>query len=99
MTMFHVFKYILFVFCILKPCIARSKFYDLKRCKGEKHESIICLTGKNGYFKPFPVTVDTELVLRNLIEIDENKNFISAQIELWTAWEDPGIAFTNISLV
>ena len=98
MTMFHVFNYIFFVFCILKPCIARSKIYDLKRCKEEKHESIICLTGKNGYFKPFPVIVDSELVLRNLIEVDENKKSISAQFELWTWWVDPGIALSNASL-
>ena len=95
--MFQVSKYILFVFCILKPCAARLKTSDLKNCKEEKHESIICLTGENGYFKPFPVTVDTELVLRNLIEIDENKKSISAQFELWTWWVDPGIALSNAS--
>ena len=97
--MFFAFEYLLLVFCILKPCSARLKISELKSCKEESHNSKICLTGKNGYFKPFPVIVDTNLILRNLIEIDENKNFISAQIELWTAWEDPGIAFTNISLV
>ena len=95
--MFQVLKYILFVFCILKPCAARLKISDLKSCKEERHESMICLTGENGYFKPFPVTVDTELVLRNLIEIDENKKSISAQFELWTLWVDPGIALSNSS--
>ena len=95
--MFHVSKYFLFVFCILKPCAARLKTSDLKSCKEETHELIICLTGENGYFKPFPVTVDTELVLRNLIEIDENKKSISAQFELWTLWVDPGIALSNAS--
>ena len=95
--MFQVLKHFLFIFCILKPCASRLKTSDLKSCKEEKHESIICLTGKNGYFKPFPVTVDTELVLRNLIEIDENKKSISAQFELWTWWVDPGIALSNTS--
>ena len=96
--MFQVLKCILFVICILKPCAGRLKTSDLKNCKEEKHESIICLTGKNGYFKPFPVTVDSELVLRNIIGIDESKNSISAQLQLWTRWVDPGIALSNESL-
>ena len=94
--MFQVLKCILFVICILKPFAARLKTSDLKNCKEEKHESIICLTGENGYFKPFPVTVDTELVLRNLIEIDENRNSITAQFELLTNWLDAGIAVSNL---
>ena len=96
--MFHTFKYLLFVICFLKPCIAKLRISDLKNCKDESPESIICLTGKNGYFKPFPVIVDSELVLRNLIGIDENKNSITVQLVLWTWWVDPGIALSNQSL-
>ena len=95
--MFFAFEYLLLVFCILKPCSARLKISDLKSCKEESHNSKICLTGENGYFKPFPVIVDTNLILRNLIEIDENKKSISAQFELWTWWVDPGIALSNSS--
>ena len=96
--MFHVSKYLLFVFCILKPCISKLRISDLKNCKEESPESMICLTGKNGYFKPFPVMVDSELHLRNLIGIDENKNSITAALVLWTQWVDPGIALSNESL-
>ena len=95
--MFYVFKYLLFVFCTFKSSIAELKISDLKSCKEEKHESKICLTGDNGYLKPFPASVDSDLVLRNIIEIDQNKNSISAQFELWTSWEDPGITLSNIS--
>ena len=58
----------------------------------------MCLTGDNGYVKPFPAIVETDLILKNLIEVDENKNSISAQFELWNLWEDPGIALSNVSL-
>ena len=95
--MFHVLRFLLFVFCILKPSIARLKISDLKNCKEEKQESKICLTGKNGYSKPFPVSVDSNLVLRNLIEVDENKNSIGAQFTLWTYWADHGISLSNVS--
>ena len=77
--MFNVYKYLLFIFCTIKLCLAELRISDLKSCKEEKHKSNICLTGKNGCLKPFPVTVDSNLMLRNLIEIDENKNSISAQ--------------------
>ena len=90
-----VYKYLLFIFCTIKLCLAELRVSDLKSCKEEKHESKICLTGRNGYSTPFPVSVDSNLVLRNLIEIDENKNSISAQFELWTFWEDPGITLSN----
>ena len=93
--MSFAFEYLLLVFCILKPCIARLKISDLKSCKEERHESIICLTGENGYFKPFPVFVDSDLVLENIIEIDQNKNSISAQFTLITHWVDTGIALSN----
>ena len=96
-TMFNVYKYLLVIFCTIKLCLAELRISDLKSCKEEKHESKICLTGKNGYSKPFPVSVDSNLVLRNLIEIDENKNSISAQFTLWTYWADHGISLSNVS--
>jgi hypothetical protein len=96
--MFQGSEYFIFVFCTLTPCIAGLKISDLKSCKEESHESKICLTDETRYFNPFPVLVNSDLFLRNLIEIDENKNSISAQFELFTWWLDPGIALSNNSL-
>ena len=87
----------LFAFCILKPCLGTLRISDLKSCKEDGHESKICLTGENGYLTPFPVIVNSDLELRKLIEIDENKNSISAQFELGIEWLDPGINLSNIS--
>ena len=83
------------MFCTLTPCIAGLKISDLKSCKEKSNASLICLTDEKGYFNPFPVNVDSELVLRKIIEIDENKNSISAQFELLTRWLDPGIALSK----
>ena len=96
--MFHGFKYLLFVLSILKPSVAKLRISDLKNCKEESHESRICLTGENGYFKPFPVIVDSQLIVRNIVGIDENKKSISLQLQLWTRWDDPGVALLDISL-
>ena len=97
LTMFHLSEYFLFVFCIFQQSNAELRTSDLKNCKEEKHKSKICVTGENGYFKPFPAIVNSDLILRNIIEIDQNKNSISAQFELWTFWEDPGITLSNSS--
>ena len=94
---FHTFRYFLFVVCTFKPCIAELHTFDLKNCKEERQKSKICLTSENGYFKPFPVFVDSDLVLENIIEIDQNKNSISAQFTLMTHWIDTGIALSNKS--
>ena len=96
-TMLNLYKYHLFIFCTINLCLGELRVSDLKSCKEENHKSKICLTGKNGYFNPFPVIVNSILVLRNLIEIDENKNSISAQFTLWTYWADHGISLSNIS--
>ena len=98
-TMFHAFRYFLFVVCTFKPCIAELHTFDLKNCKEERHKSKICSTSENGYFKPFPVIVDSDLLLKNIRKIDENEKSISAQFELWTWWEDPGVALSNISVM
>ena len=95
--MFQVFEYFLFVFSIFHLCNAELHMSELKNCKEEKHESKICLTGENGYFTPYPVIVNSDLILRNIIEIDQNKNSISAQFELWTSWVDSGITLSNSS--
>ena len=96
--MFHVFKYLILVLSVSKPSVAKLRISDLKNCKEKNHESRICFTGENGYFKPFPVIVDSQLILRNIIEIDENKNSISLQLQLWTRWVDKGVALLDISL-
>ena len=96
--MFHAFKYIFFMLSISKPSFAKLRISDLKNCKEKSHESRICLTGKDGYFKPFPVFVDSQLILRNIIGIDENEKSISLQLQLWTRWDDPGVALLDTSL-
>ena len=96
---FHTFRYFLFVVCTFKPCIAELHTFDLKNCKEERQKSKICLTSENGYFKPFPVIVNSDLKLNNIRKIDENEKSISAQFDLQTLWEDPGVALSNSSLM
>ena len=89
----HVIKYLLFMLYFFKLSLA-----DLKSCS-EKHDGLeICYTSQEGYSPPFPVNVVLiHLGLSEIIDIDVNKNFISIQGDLWTAWIDTGITLSNVS--
>ena len=77
--------------------ICRPIWAGLKSCS-EKHDKLeICLKGKEEYSKPFPVVLYSELYLREIIEINEEKNSISVQLYLQFAWYDPSLSLSNTS--
>ena len=89
----HVFGYLLLMICNFMPNWAK-----LKAC-AEKHDQLeLCLTKKDGYSPPFPTVVNTNLVLKEIIEIDNDKKSIKLQVDLWAYWKDKGIASSNDSL-
>ena len=64
----------------------------------EKQEKLdICFTGKEGYDNPFPIILDAFLYVNEIVEINEDKNRISLQLQMWTQWSDPGLALSNKS--
>ena len=75
-----------------------SVLANLKSCTNETEQLKICFTGKNGYVNPFPVNVDTFLLVREVNEINVDKNFISIHAYLMTQWKDPGISTPNDSM-
>ena len=89
----HVISYLPFMLYFSKLSLA-----DLKSCS-EKHDGLkICSTSQEGYSPPFPVNVVfIHFHLSEIIDIDVNKNFISIQGDLWTAWTDAGITLSNVS--
>ena len=71
--------------------------YSLKSC-AEKHEKIeLCYKRKNGYRNPLPVILETDLHLKEIIDIDEDRNSISLFIDLWTLWTDFELDLSNNS--
>ena len=86
----HVFGCLFLIICNSKP-----NWANLRGC-AEKHDQLeLCLTKENGYSVPFPVVVYTDLYLKEIIEIDNNKKSIKVQIDLWASWKDGGIALSN----
>ena len=89
----HVFGYLLLIICNFKP-----NWANLRGC-AEKHDQLeLCLTNPDRYYEPFPVVVYTDLYLKEIIEIDNNKKSIKVHIDLWAVWEDRGIALSNDSV-
>ena len=89
----HVFGYLFLIICNFKP-----NWANLRGC-AEKHDQLeFCLTNQDGYSEPFPVVVNTNLDLKEIIEIDNNKKSIKIQADLWAWWKDEGVALSNDSL-
>ena len=89
----HVVGCVFLIICNFKP-----NWANLREC-AEKHDQLeLCLTNEDGYSKPFPVVVYTDLYLKEIIEIDNNKKSIKVHIDLWAIWEDRGIALSNDSV-
>ena len=89
----HVIKYLPFMLYFCKLSLA-----DLKSCS-EKHDGLeICYNNQEGHSPPFPLNeVFIHFSLSEIIDIDVNKNFISIQGDLWTAWVDRGMTLSNVS--
>ena len=96
--MVHVSFYVFFIFSSFQCTLAQS--YDYLKSCSEDHDKVeICFKDDLSYKSPFPAILNTDLHLMEIIEINENKNSISIQMDLWTNWTDPGLSLTNNSTV
>ena len=86
----HIQKCLLVFLCLLQENLA-----DFLSCSKSQNESSICFTNDSGYFLPFPVSLDVEVHLIDIIRIDQDLNSISVRLELWTKWIDPGLDLSN----
>ena len=75
-------------------CQFNMNIAELKSCS-EQHDKLeLCLTQKGGYKKPLPLVLHTFFYLKAITDVDEDKNSISIQAELWCIWKDPGLALS-----
>ena len=86
----QVKKCILVFFSLLQHNLA-----DFLSCSKSQNESSICFTNDSGYFLPFPISLDVEAHLIDIIRIDQDLNSISVRLELWTKWIDTGLDLSN----
>ena len=68
---------------------------SFKDCSKVANKTLqLCSTGK----ELFPVTLKTELYLKEIVEIDPEKNSITVRVNMWTYWKDEGLALSNDSV-
>ena len=84
-------------FTFILICMIMPVWANLKRCSEISNTPEICLNGTEDYFDPFPVSIGSDFYLKEVAHIDEEKNSISIQVELWTYWHDPLLALSKIS--
>ena len=44
---------------------------------------------------PFPISLNVEVYLHDIVRIDEDTNSLSVRLDLWTSWIDVGLGLSN----
>ena len=86
--------YILKSFLVIS-ILFQISFADLRNCSKLHTKPAICFKNETSYSNPIPTVLNVVLDLKDIIEIDEERNSISIQMELWTFWNDPSLALSN----
>ena len=76
-------------------CILRLNFADLLSCSKEVRKNEICLKTNETYIEPYPLALNTTVVLKEIIEINEKESSITVRVGLVTAWRDPRIGLSK----
>ena len=90
MKYMHILKSLLSVSCLIE-----ISFASLKNCSVPHDQPAICFKNGAGYSKPYPTLLDVKVFFKDIIEIDEEKNSIRIQMNLWTIWNDPKLKLSN----
>ena len=76
-------------------CLVEVSFAVLQNCSKPHDQPAICFKNETGYSKPFPTVLNVTTFFGDIIEIDEQRNSIKIQMELWTVWRDPGLGLST----
>ena len=81
-------------------CLFNLNWARLQSCDVKQDSVEMCYRDKKGYTRPLAIEklyLETQFYLRAVTEIDEDKNTISIQAELWSYWSDGGVGLSNNS--
>ena len=68
---------------------------QLLSCSKEKGNPKVCYTGNENDVTPFPIVLNTSIVLQEIVGIDEDEKSISIQMALRSDWKASGINRSN----
>ena len=61
-------------------CILRLNFADVMSCSKEVRKNEICLKTDETYVEPYPLALNTTVVLKEIIDIDEKESSITVRV-------------------
>lgn len=80
-------------------CFVRLNFAAVRSCIEEDMKNRLCFKSIDGnnvtYVAPYPLALNTTVVLREIIDINEKESSITVRVFLVTKWRDPGIGLSN----
>ena len=88
-------KLLLVSVCLIPYVVFCQYGADIQSCSVESNQPKICIVANESYQKPFPVILDTELYLSEIVNLDEEGNSISIQLDLNSFWKDLGLTHSN----
>ena len=80
-------------------CYVRLNFAAVRSCIEEDVKNRLCFKSMDGsnvtYVAPYPLVLNTTVILREIIDINEKESSITVRVFLVTKWRDPGIDLSN----
>ena len=87
---------ILIVF-IVSMCLFESSLAKIQSCSEQNDNTELCYTGKDGYNPYVPIAIETRFNLKEITDINWEKNSITILAKLASIWIDPGISLSNVT--
>ena len=85
----------MFLWIITLLCLFELNLAELMSCTKKTDKTDICFNDIGNH--NVPLSVNTTLFLRQISDIDLEKNSISIQVGLWTNWLDPSLNLSSNS--
>ena len=79
--------------------ILRLNYAAVRSCIEEDEKNKICLKSIDGskatYLAPYPLVLNTTMILKEIIDINEKESSITVRIIVLAKWRDSGIGLSN----
>ena len=80
---------VILIFLFSIHLLMHGAFCILRNCSQENDANKVC---RNGNFIDYPIKLDTYVYLKEIVEINEEKNSITMQMTLYNIWIDSSLA-------
>ena len=86
----NVFIVLIVFMCLFEPNLAKIQTQSEQNDNTE-----LCYTGKDGYNPHVPIAIETRFNLKEITDINWEKNSITILTKLASKWNDSGLTLSN----